>query len=74
MSPGVFGRFAVSQSSIEKVPSGRSAMICKVGPLILTRTSLKPMSCNVGSTSAATLREGPVSRLSLSSVIVSFGQ
>ena len=60
---------ACSQSSMVKLPSGRSAMICKVDPLIFTRTRRKPRPSSTGSTSFATRNAGPVSRVSLCSVI-----
>ena len=63
-------RLTCSQSSIEKVPSGRSAMICRVGPLRRTRTSLNPRLCSTGSAKATTRRAGPVSRVSRVSVMV----
>ena len=50
---------------------GRS--LCRVGPLIFTRTSLKPKSARTGSASAATRCAGPVSRASLVSVSVVIG-
>jgi hypothetical protein len=63
-SNGESWRETSAQSSTVMVPSGRSAMICRVVPLrpeMATRTMRKPISLRVGSIKVAISAATPVS-------------